>query len=87
MNNEKIGKDNNVPTKWIPVRERLPEKEGNYIVTEKVFCLEDIEHKGRFNTHVEQVEYRNKKWKRASFFEVIAWMPLPRAYTESEVEE
>ena len=31
-----IGKDNNVPGKWIPVTERLPEKSGTYIV-----CCDD----------------------------------------------
>ena len=64
-------------TMWIPVSERLPKERGNYIVTEKVFSLDDREHKGRYNTMVEQVEYCNGKWQRASFFEVIAWMPLP----------
>lgn len=65
---------------WIPCSEKLPEERGNYIVTEKVFKLDDREHKGRYNTMVEQVEYCNGKWKRASFFEVIAWMPLPPSY-------
>ena len=63
--------------RWIPVSERLPEERGFYIVTEKVFSLN---HKGRYNTKVEQVEYSNGKWQRASFFEVVAWMPLPKAY-------
>ena len=68
--------------RWIPVSERLPEERGFYIVTEKVFSLN---HKGRYNTMVEQVEYSNGKWQRASFFEVVAWMPLPKPYKgESE---
>ena len=57
---------------WIPVSERLP--------AEKVFCISDKEHKGRYDTRVEQVAYCNGKWQRASFFEVIAWMPLPKPY-------
>ena len=65
---------------WIPVSERLPEEKGVYIVTEKVFCISDKEHKGRYDTRVEQVAYCNGKWQRASFFEVIAWMPLPKPY-------
>ena len=73
---------------WIPVSERLPEKRGCYIVTEKVFSIDDREHKGRFNTMVEQVEFCNGKWQRASFFEITAWMPLPAAYkAESEDKE
>lgn len=71
-------------TQWIPVSERLPQQRGIYIVTEKVFSLDDREHKGRYNTMVEQVEYCNGKWQRASFFEIIAWMPLPQPYKESE---
>ena len=75
-------------TGWIPVGERLPEKSGHYIVTEKVFRLDDRAHKGRYNTRVEQVEYSNGKWQMASFFEVTAWMPLPEPYKEeSEVED
>lgn len=66
--------------KWIPCSERLPEERGYYIVTEKVFSIDDKEHKGKYNTMVEQVEYCNGKWKRASFFEVIAWIPLPPSY-------
>lgn len=71
---------------WIPVSERLPEKRGVYIVTEKVFSLDDREHKGRYNTMVEQVEYCNGKWQRASFFEVIAWRPLPEPYQKGGAE-
>ena len=71
-------------TEWISVSERLPEERGYYIVTEKVFSLDDREHKGRYNTMVEQVEYCNGKWQRASFFEVTAWMPLPKPYEPLE---
>lgn len=73
--------------RWIPVSERLPEESGKYIVTEKVFRLDDREHKGRYNTMVEQAEYYNDKWQRASFFEVIAWMPLPKPYEEKRGNE
>lgn len=73
--------------RWIPVSERLPEERGKYIVTEKVFRLDDREHKGRYNTMVEQAEYCNSKWQRASFFEVIAWMPLPKPYEEKRGNE
>ena len=65
---------------WIPVSDRLPKKNGVYNVTEKVFRLDDREHKGRYNIKTEQVKYCDGKWQRASFFEVIAWMPLPEPY-------
>lgn len=67
-------------TTWIPCSERLPESAGVYIVTEKVFRLDDREHKGKYKTMVEPVEYCNDKWQRANFFDVIAWMPLPEPY-------
>jgi hypothetical protein len=70
--------------RWIPVSERLPKERGVYIVTEKVFSVTDREHTGRFNLMTEQVEFGNGKWRRAKFFEVIAWMPLPEPYKESE---
>ena len=73
-------------TEWIPVSERLPEKRGMYIVTEKVFSLDDREHTGRFNRMTEQVEFCNGKWQRARFYEVVAWMPLPEPYKEGEGE-
>ncbi len=73
--------------RWIPVSERLPKERGIYIVTEKVFSIGDREHKGRYNTKVEQVEYCNGKWQRANFFEVIAWQPLPQPYEEKRGSE
>lgn len=70
---------------WIPVSERLPEKSGVYIVTEKMFSIDDRGHKGEYNIKIEPVEYCNGEWRRAKFFEVIAWQPLPQPYKpESE---
>ena len=65
---------------WIPCSERVPEKSGVYIVTEKEYFVDDREHTGRFNLTTEQVEFEDGKWRRASFYEVIAWMPLPEPY-------
>ena len=73
---------------WIPVSEGLPKERGTYIVTEKVFSLNDRKHTGRFDLMTEQVEFCNGKWERASFYEIIAWMPKPEPYkAESEVTE
>ena len=70
---------------WIPCSERLPEESGVYIVTEKEYSVDDRENTGRFNLITEQVEFEDGKWRRASFYEVIAWMPLPEPYrAESE---
>ena len=71
--------------RWIPCSERMPEERGVYIVTEKVYSINDRKHTGCFNLMTEQVEFSNGKWIRASFYEVIAWMPLPEPYkAESE---
>lgn len=68
---------------WIPVTERLPEVVGRYIVTEKRFAVDDRNHKGRYQTIVEEVTFSNNKWSRANFFEIVAWMPLPEPYEGS----
>ena len=65
---------------WIPCSERMPEERGVYIVTEKVYSINDRKHTGCFNLMTEQVEFSNGKWIRASFYEVIAWMPLPEPF-------
>ena len=75
--------------KWISCSKRTPEKSGVYIVTEKEYSVNDRQHTGRFNLITEQVEFEGVefeggKWRRASFYEVIAWMPLPDPYKESE---
>ena len=71
---------------WISVSERLPEKSGVYIVTEKEYSVDDREHTGRFNLITEQVEFEDGKWRRANFYEVVAWMTLPEPY-KAESEE
>ena len=65
---------------WIPCSERLPDKSGRYIVTEKRFATDDRKHNGRYQTMVEEIDFSNNKWVRANFFEIIAWMPLPEPY-------
>lgn len=61
------------PNKWIPVSERLPEKDEQYLVTT---TNGDIA-RYVFNKNGNSLEY----WRRC----VIAWMPLPRPYkSESE---
>lgn len=65
---------------WIPVSERLPEKNGNYIVS-----LEDAVDTS--------ASFFNGKWFMQAFdsisreygeHEVFAWKPLPAPYKESE---
>lgn len=63
---------------WIPVSERLPEKSGSYLTwvrydNEEFMSIEDIDCEGIL-----------KEWNFTG--KVIAWMPLPEPYQESEVE-
>ena len=69
--------------RWIPCTERLPEKDGCYLVTYK--------WKGSYSgdTYVEttMAVYREKP-KEWDCKDVIAWMPLPEPYkAESEDKE
>lgn len=70
-------------TRWIPVSERLPESSGNYIVT----VFDPVKKE----TFVTDAYYRCKEgdWGGEYFEEisgVIAWMPFPEPYKESEEE-
>ena len=61
---------------WIPCKERLPEYDGEYMVTKKTFgwnCEEYAE------TDIARYEKKNG-WHKAD--QVIAWMPLPEPYKE-----
>ena len=59
-------------TRWIPCAERLPEKDGYYLVTTK--------WKSRYlgNVYIDatMARYREKP-KEWTYNHVIAWMPLP----------
>ena len=55
-------------THWIPVSERLPEKDGYYLVSED-------------DCNIEVEWYDNTGW---GYCGVIAWMPLPPVYQEED---
>lgn len=59
--------------RWIPVTERLPEKDGDYLVT---FALLNIQV-------VEVCAYQRGEWDKGAYDAVLAWMPLPEPYVQS----
>ena len=67
--------------RWIPVGERLPEKQDCYLVTTK--------WKGNYSGDVyietNMAVYREKQ-KEWDCVDVIAWMPLPEPYKEEKEE-
>lgn len=64
---------------WIPCSERLPDKDGEYICTQKIYNLSNGKLSGK---SIELVEFYNGKWRRAKHLKVIAWQPLPEEYHE-----
>ena len=58
---------------WIPVSERLPEKDGKYMVT-----IHGYGWNGKTFTSVSVAECIGKRWVGNNG--VIAWMPLPKIY-------
>ena len=71
---------NNLHGGWIPVSERLPDKNGEYIVDKEQYFVPD---------HVDEVNHYRKV--TIGHYNVIcgwcakvyAWMPLPEPYRES----
>ena len=66
------------PQEWIPCSERLPEKDGFYLVT-----ITDGEQ-----IAVCKMPFVEFEWKDNWFDdEVIAWMPLPSAYQREGADD
>lgn len=67
---------------WIPVSERLPEKNGKYLVflTNPVRNQSDNVFTSWYNVYYKEFETEK------SLDYVKAWMPLPEPYRESEVD-
>ena len=64
---------------WIPVSERLPELDGEYLITyltQGVYSEEDI-----LVVCISDYDHDNGFWKSRKG-KVIAWQPLPKPYEE-----
>ena len=81
--------------RWIPASERLPEKDGDYLLFGKV-VEDDTEHTfiGMYDACAEEFGYWEDYYDKNSlgfldselieYNKVIAWMPLPKPYREVE---
>jgi hypothetical protein len=57
-------------TPWISASQKLPDKDGDYLVTFKLL----------FTRPVEVCTFSNGHWDKGAYEDVLAWMPLPEAY-------
>ena len=71
--------DTNVPSKWIPVTERLPEASDYYLYKAKGI------YRGLKNgVGVSYFMHKAKKWQKTNGDFVTHWMPLPEPPKEVE---
>lgn len=74
-------------TGWIPCSERLPEEDGQYLITVKYKPEADYE-----DIYAEHGEWTNGQWDMFCFGhcgeieDITAWMPLPAPYKPQESE-
>ena len=66
--------------KWIPITERLPERDGLYIVTF------DGELAGQKEPFASTNYFENSQWDDDGD-SVLAWMPLPKPYRPKDNKE
>lgn len=74
--------------RWIPCNERLPEEDGQYLITVKYVHVD-----GYDDIYAEHGEWTDGKWDMFCFGHcgrvenIIAWMPLPEPWKEGEANE
>lgn len=59
---------------WIPCSERLPDKDGEYLVTFKLIYMRPIE----------VCTFLNGQWILYGYERVLAWQPLPEPWKGEE---
>ena len=73
-------------TKWIPCSERLPDEDGQYLITVKYKHVNNSYD----DIYAEHGEWFDGKWDMFCLGHcgevegIIAWMPLPKPYKEEE---
>lgn len=69
---------------WIPCSERLPEKDGRYWAWCEIFVVPDHVDDPCSYYGSREASYLNDHWYGDDIGKVVAWMPLPEPYKESE---
>ena len=65
-----------VTTPWIDINKETPKKPGVYMVTAKVFKVNDPDHLGSYNLEMLFCRWMiGNKFKTLSTHEIIAWNP------------
>ena len=62
-------------SEWIPCSERLPRKDGTYLVT-----YEWIGKTGNKYIEIEGIDFEHGRWDCHDYEKVTAWMPLPKPW-------
>ena len=76
-------KDTNVPGKWIPCSEKLPEESDYYMACVYDEEADDYDYRKNWFAHKDDYDIDESEWRELMPFErVTAWMPLPKPYKE-----
>lgn len=78
----KIKEDYDLTEGWIPCSERLPRKNGTYLVT-----FEWTGKTGNKYIEIEGIDFERGRWSCHDYEKVTAWMPLPDPYESEEENE
>ena len=69
--------------RWIPVSERLPEEDGEYLCTVQTH---DIDTDNVIDEYINFCDFIDSGWCVFDDETVVAWMPLPEPYREESEE-
>lgn len=66
---------------WIKCSDRMPDKNGRYIITQDRYKVDDYNKTGKcMGREVDVAEFDGVEWRKARFYDVIAWMSMPEPF-------